>query len=502
MKTVHRCLILLMLLALPAAVQAQFNYTTNNNTITISQYTGAGGNVIIPDFINGLKVATVGSAAFFQIAGLTAVTFGTNVTTIAANAVFQCPNITSVLIPASVTNIGQGPFIDCKSLTTISVNPSNSFYTNVSQVLFSKGQTSLLEFPGGVGGAYTIPATVTNVGQAFIGNSLTSISVNSGNTIYTNLNGVLCSKNKTQLISYPGGAPGSYVVPTNITTIVSAAFEYSTGVTDVTIGTNVTSIGLFAFFDCANLNSLAVNATNAFYSSTNGVLFDKKKNLLIQYPSALAGTYSIPATVTNIGDGAFADSINLTSVVIPNSVTNIGQQAFYFCPNLTSVAMSKNVKNIDQSAFFLCSGLSEMVFPASLTNLGQFAFGGCQNLASVCFEGNQPIDGGSVFYFDNALSTILYVNGATGWGATFDGIPTAVCATCNKTAPSVTIVSSGANVVVTWPASFNGYTLLSTTNLTPPTVWLTNSTVPVLVNTNYVVTNTATGPRKFFRLVQ
>ncbi|MGA2246056.1 MAG: hypothetical protein ABSH48_13735, partial [Verrucomicrobiota bacterium] len=62
-----------------------------------------------------------------------------------------------------------------------------------------------------------------------IGNSLTAISVNAANRIYTNVAGVLFDKSKTYLISYPGGAAGSYTVPGNATTIVSAAFEYSTG---------------------------------------------------------------------------------------------------------------------------------------------------------------------------------------------------------------------------------------------------------------------------------
>ena len=185
------------LLALPAVVQAQFIFTTNSGAITITQYTGPGGDVIIPDTVNDLPVTTIGQAAFYQVSSLTSVTFGTNVTTIADNAIFQCPSLASVAIPASVTNIGSAPMIDCKSLTAISVSPSNSHYTNVNQVLFNTPQTSLIEFPGGVGGSYTIPATVTNVGQAFIGNSLTAISVNAANTIFTNLAGVLTDKRRT-----------------------------------------------------------------------------------------------------------------------------------------------------------------------------------------------------------------------------------------------------------------------------------------------------------------
>src|SRR5665213_1534796 len=350
-----------VLLALPVVVQAQFIFTTNNGAITITQYTGSGGDVTIPDTINGLKVTTVGSTAFFQVSSLTSVTFGTNVTTIADNAIFQCPSLASVTIPASVTNIGKGPMLDCKSLTAISVSPANSHYTNVNQVLFNTPQTSLIEFPGGVGGSYTMPATVTDIGQAFIGNSLTAISVDAANTIFTNLAGVLFDKSKTFLISYPGGAVGSYTVPTNVTTVVSASFEYSTGVTSVTIGTNVSSIGDWAFYDCPSLTAISVNSTNAYFSTTNGVLFDKNKTLLIQYPIAIPGSYVVPGTVVNVGVGAFGDAFGLTSIVIPNSVTNIAEEAFYGCLNLAGAALGNSIKSIGPSAFFSCRRLRPRV---------------------------------------------------------------------------------------------------------------------------------------------
>lgn len=500
--SIQICLLGAALLALPFAVQAQFIYTTNNGAVTIAQYTGAGGDVVIPDTVGTLPVTTVGSSAFYQVSALTSVTFGTNVTTIAPNAIFQCPNITAVAIPASVTNIGSGPVIDCLSLTTISVNVTNSYYTNVNNVLFNKQLTSLIEFPGGVGGSYTIPATVTNSGQAFIGNSLTAINVNSANTIYTNLGGVLFNKNLKQLISYPGAAPGAYSVPTNVTTIVSAAFEYATGLSSVSIGTNVTSIGLFALYDCPNLAAISVNATNAFYTSTNGVLFNKNLTQLIQYPIAVGGSYVVPGTVQDIGAGAFGDAFGLTSVVIPNSVTNIEEQAFYSCVDLSAVLLGSHVKTIGSSAFFYCASLDNLAFPASLTSLGQYPFGACQTLSSVCFAGNQPTDGGSVFYYDTSLSTLLVLNGTTGWGSTYDGIPTAPCTSCGLGLPVLAISQAGTNVLLTWSTDFSTFTLQSTTNLALSTTWNTVASTPAVVNALETVTNAIAGTRRFYRLSQ
>jgi hypothetical protein len=100
--------------------------------LTIVQYTGPDGDVVIPDTINGLRVSTVGSQAFFG-------------------------------------------------------------------VLFNRSLKYLVEFPGGVGGSYTISDIVTNTGEAFVGNSLTSIVVNPANPIYASTNGVLFNKNFTWL---------------------------------------------------------------------------------------------------------------------------------------------------------------------------------------------------------------------------------------------------------------------------------------------------------------
>lgn len=492
--------LLLLAAALPLEVQAQFNYTTNNGTITITQYTGAGGDVVIPDTITGLKVTTVGSQAFFQANSMTSLTFGTNVTTISLNAVFQCPALATVVIPQSVTNIGDGPFVDCKGLTTISLTGTNLFYAVTNGVLFNKSLKNLIEYPGGVGGSYTISSIVTNTGSAFVGNSLGAINVDAANAIYASANGVLFDKQLKQLISYPGGAPGDYTVPGTVLSVVSAAFEFATGVTSVAMGSAVTNIGYAAFYDCSAMTSIDVNAANTHYSTTNSVLFDKAKSVLIQYPSGLPGMYVVPITVFNINDGAFGDAFGLTSVVISDNVTNISFESFYSCLNLGSVVLGPKVATIQQAAFFFCPALKSIIFPPSVKSLGFESFGGCQNLTNACFEGNQPTDGGSVFYFDTALTQILYVNGATGWGASYDGIFTAPCPTCGGVPPTLTIAKSGTNVLVTWSSTFPGYTLQTTTNLAPP-AWSAVAPTPVVVGSFYTATNSVNG-RRFYRLAK
>ena len=510
---------------MPALVRAQFTFTTNSDhSLNIYQYTGSGGAVTIPDTTNDVPITSIGSDAFYQESTLTSVTIGTNVATISANAFFQCTILSSVSIPGSVTNIGNGPFVDCQSLTVISLSSSNKFFISTNQILFNKTMTSLIQFPGGIGGGYTIAAAVTNIGEAFIGNTLTNISVVSSNFFYSSANGVVFNKNQKFLLAYPGGASGSYLVPATVTNIASASFEYGIGVSSVSIGTNVAGIGAYAFYDCSSLTAISVNATNLYYSSTNGVLFDKKKTQLIQYPSGLAGSYTVPGTVTNIENGSFGDAFGLTSVVIPDSVTSIGEETFYSCQNLANVSLGNNVVNIGQNAFYYCTSLSEIAIPNSVTNIGQFAFFNCRSLTSVtfgvsletlgleafaycesltnvCFSGNEPVDGGSVFYYNISLPTILYVSSSTGWGATYDGIATTPCAECVSGVPTLTITRSGTNVVLTWSSAYTGFTLQSTTSLNPIGSWNNVSPVPVVINGMNTVTNSTPGKLNFYRLL-
>ena len=144
--------LLLLLLTLPAVVQAQFDYTTNNGTITITAYTGHGG-VTIPDTINGMPVTTIGDYAFSCNSSLGGVTIGNNVTTIGNWTFWNCLGLSSVTIPNSVTSIGSSAFRSCTNLQGATIGSS---VTNIGGFAFLFC-TSLVSI--------TIPGNVTNIGD-------------------------------------------------------------------------------------------------------------------------------------------------------------------------------------------------------------------------------------------------------------------------------------------------------------------------------------------------
>ena len=131
-----------LVLATPVAVQAQFSYTVTNQMVTITGYTGTNDVVAIPSTINGLPVTGIGFAAF------------------------QDSSITGVTIPNSVTNIGNFAFGYCFSLTNIMVDPLNSAFSSVDGMLFNHNQTTLVQYPGGNAGDYTIPNSVTSIADS------------------------------------------------------------------------------------------------------------------------------------------------------------------------------------------------------------------------------------------------------------------------------------------------------------------------------------------------
>ena len=141
-------------------------------------------------------------------------------------------------------------------------------------------------------------------------------------------------------------------IPNSVTTIGDSAFSSCESLTSVEIPNSVTSIGESTFSNCDSLINIEVASGNLNYSSNDGVLFNKNKSKLIQYPIGNQRTeYNIPNRVTTIGIGAFSYCESLTSVIIGNSVETIECSAFESCSSLTYVMIGKNLATIGAMVF-------------------------------------------------------------------------------------------------------------------------------------------------------
>ena len=234
----------------------------------------------------------------------------------------------------------------------------------------------------------------------------------------------------------------------------------------------MTTIGSGAFSACNKLGSLDVASNNSYYCSENGILFTKDKKTLLQYPAGITQTvYTIPNSVTTIGEYAFRDCDNLISVtigdnvttigysafhectnmsevhitdlmawcnvafsnsyanplycasdlylnegkvtdfVIPDGVTMIGDMVFYGCDSLTSVAIGNSVTTIGEYAFSKCSGLDSVEIGGSVTTIGERAFYDCDSMASVTIGDSVTTIGDDAFQSCDSLISVILGDG-------------------------------------------------------------------------------------------
>ena len=184
----------------------------------------------------------------------------------------------------------------------------------------------------------------------------------------------------------------------DVTTIIEYAFAGCSSLTSVTIPDSVTTIVLSAFFGCSSLREF-----NGKYASEDGrcLIIDGILNSIA--PAGLT-EYTIPDSVTTIGEWAFGWCESLTSVTIPDSVTTIGDSAFYGCSSLTSVTIGDSVTTIGDYAFYNCSSLTSVTIGDSVTRIEMDAFCNCSSLTSVTIPDSVSVISVYVFYRCISLS--------------------------------------------------------------------------------------------------
>ena len=176
----------------------------------------------------------------------------------------------------------------------------------------------------------------------------------------------------------------SIVLPDAVSFIGENAFYLCSSLAYVFLGASVETIGNYAFLGCGALETIEVSENNPFYRSIDGVLFDHNENMLLYYPRGKTGEhYTVPNSVTSIGNQAFYLNTHITSVTLGESVISIGTGAFYACINLTEINLPNSITTIGDAAFGDCEALSSIVLPKYLTKINPGVFGGCSSLQHI-----------------------------------------------------------------------------------------------------------------------
>ena len=419
-------------------------------------------DIVIPAVYNELPVTAIGDSAFYMSKRITSVTIPDSVKSIGKSAFFGCTYLQKVTMGKVIT-IGDFAFYGCENLARITIPDS---LKKISNSMFY-GCTRLAHI--------TIPNSVTEIGsRAFIDcTNLKSITIPDSVTTIGYSAFVRCTS--LQIVTIPNsvtcieGSAFFYCenlkrinIPNSVTCIEGEAFRRCTSLTSIAIPESVITIGAKTFSNCTIYCEATAKPEgwDASWDSSNcsviwGAILDilKVKDSVdtkigmaelqdaiedqqgvythgLSYGLNLANTeyilsgigtatdtdIVIPAVynglpVTAIGNYAFRNEVDITSVTIPDSITRIGDEAFNACTKLTSVTFSNRLTTIGTESFSGCTSLKSVTIPDSVTTICSSAFRRCTSLENVTIGDNVTTIGSSAFSGCKKLKIVTLGNG-------------------------------------------------------------------------------------------
>ncbi|MDR3293013.1 MAG: leucine-rich repeat protein [Clostridiales bacterium] len=441
----------------------EITFSEGLRTIGKEAFVGCGGltSIMIPKSVTGIETY-YGSASFYDCKGLTeigvdpdnqfysaidgilydkaqtkllncpaqksgVVEVADSVKYIGSGAFAGCSALTEVIIPESVKEVGYRSFYGCGGLTEIVV-PNSVYFIGYEAFFDCIGLASVtLPFVGcgGVGEDETFDVVfgLSDVQYVFYGNrvpaSLRKAVITGGTKL--NDNAFTECRGLTEID-----------LPESLESIGSMAFYACINLIRLTIPKNVAYIASTAFDYCQALAEISVDPENQYYSSIDGIIYNKEQTVLFICPRGKTGEIFLPDGVLYIGNRAFYQCIKFTAITISASVERIGSQTFYYCPNLTSIKVDLQNENFsaidgilyDKSITTLIKcpdkKSGEVIVPNGVDEIGSDAFAFCNELTRVELPESVESIGGYAFSHWTSGQTI-YIAGRSsapnGWSS-------------------------------------------------------------------------------------
>ena len=277
------------------------------------------------------SVTSIGNYAFSGCTGLTSITIPSSVTSIEYRAFRGCTGLTSITIPSSVTSIGSAAFIDCTGLTSVTIHSDNIdpsvFGLQVKKFTLGEGVTTIRQraffpgFPSGTGGSGELTFQPTALEEVYLPSTLRTI----GNWAFQ-----FCVNLKR--IHFQEG----------LDSIGPGAFTYCLKLESLNLPASVRGFGEGQGWLLA-CKDITLDEANPYLTLQDGVLFNKEKTILLQYPAAREGeSYRIPDGVKTVLGYSFEGNSSLKSLTIPASVDSLGENCFAYT-RLNEIRMESSV---------------------------------------------------------------------------------------------------------------------------------------------------------------
>ena len=386
--------------------------TIPNSVTSIGDYVFAScpslSSITIPN-----SVTSIGDYAFWSCINLSSVAIPNSVTSIGVQAFRYCFYLTDLTIGSGVTSIGEEAFIECRHLEKINVH--SIIPPNVSGNTFDYYDAELY-----------VPCDSKQAYEAhpIFGKfkNIKCLDEGNGGFVTTHIHDTICQGEVYEFGEYLCDTTGTYtsiiggvttflyltVLPQSTDTIIievndsytwhDEVYTESGEYKFVTVAANgCDSIEVLYLTIIPSDNPDITGEQQIYYTSSDGNIVNPTNpngfgaNIISNTYENGQGVIEFDASITSIGDTAFATCSTLTNITIPNTVKHIGVDAFLDCSSINSIIIPDKVESIDSYAFEWCSSLESIIIPNSVTYIGYGIFAGCDSLTSVMVDNQNPV---------------------------------------------------------------------------------------------------------------
>lgn len=406
-------------------VTKDFIFSPVENGVALEKYQGSRSAVVIPDNVlyEGFAhpVVAIAGWAFEGLSFITSVSLPYSLTSIGDRAFADCSELKFIEIPSGVSKIAFDAFDGCDSLQAFSVDVANGHFASDSQgLLFSIERKSVVMAPATIEGDVVIPDQVVAIDEsafydcsnlksivargsletigswAFEGcTSLESVALGSNLKLIDS--GAFFGCRSLKKLDIPDGVRiiesralsgctslREISLPGTLSTIGKWAFEGCASLEEILIPGSVSKLGQGFFYGCDSLRRIDVDFSNpSFNSDEFGILYDRKRCVMLRAPRAISGRLSVRDGTAIINERGFEGCRDIEHLELPESVSLIGRRAFAGCSGLKALAIPPMVKSIPDGAFAGCTSLESVTIPEGVAKIGCGTFSDCPSLKEV-----------------------------------------------------------------------------------------------------------------------